>query len=66
MYDFMKGLISLGAGLVASVIVRNIHEIGIKSDINRECEAITAHAIQNYVHSNLTTTAAESPATRTP
>jgi len=48
----MTGLITLAAGLFASAIVRNIHAAIIKGDITRECEAITAHAIQNYVKSN--------------
>lgn len=60
MYDFMTGFVSLGAGLVASVIVRNIHAIIIKDDITRECDSITKHAIQNYVVSVPTNSKTES------
>ena len=49
---FIAGLMALAGGLVVSAIVRNIHAAIIKNDITRECEAITAHAIQNYVQSH--------------
>lgn len=52
MDGFITGLIALATGLFVSALVRNIHAVIIKGDITRECEAITAHAIQNYVKSN--------------
>lgn len=60
---FMPGLFTLAAGLFVSAIVRNIHAAIIKSDITQECEAITAHAIQNYVKNHTAITVTEPPAT---
>ncbi len=60
---FIAGLMALAGGLVVSAIVRNIHAAIIKSDITRECEAITAHAIQNYAQRQTGITVTESSST---
>jgi hypothetical protein len=60
---FITGLMALAGGLVVSAIVRNIHAAIIKNDITRECEAITARAIQNYVQSHPAITEMENSST---
>lgn len=66
MEGFINGLIVFAIGLFVSTIVRNIHAAIIKSDITRECEAITAHAIQNYVQKHSVVTQAERSSTQAP
>lgn len=51
---FIVGLISLAAGMLASVLVRNIHAIGIKSEIHKKFEEASVVANEKYLQNRLT------------
>lgn len=57
MEGVITGLVAFAAGLVASVIVRNIHAVSIQDDINKLFDEASQSATEKYVH-----TRSETPA----
>lgn len=47
---FIVGLVAFAAGLVASVVVRNIHAVSIQADINKLFDEASQSATEKYVH----------------
>lgn len=52
---FIVGLISLAAGMLASVLVRNIHAMGIESNINKKFEEASVFAYEQHTQKRLVT-----------